>query len=458
MGLHRASTIALAAIFITCLGQLSHAQQSSNEALAANPTDEPYGWNDAKRADASELLAVYNNDLKQIDAVADAAIYAVLAAAAYRGDEGSTTDLENLAMSKGFAVSRQAQAERLIVGDLTATLFLHPDGRAILSFRGSTSVAGDWITNFDSLSNHPLLKGQVRDAVAMATSLQEFYPNIEFTGHSLGGRLAQVAALNTGRPAYAFNSAPLSRKEMADYAVLSLKGVDIRRFRTPQDIVSTLTAPTDIRIENYVEADAIDLSRVGYAHGMYLMALSMLRVNTARDEGWVSQVLEEQAAARLSGITDKGLIAQVGEIYGMELDAATTTQSSTPMFASSSGNELAGTWQGFTSAGSMQIDLKIVVAVSSPVTVSAEISLKLPSDAQWSSYQATGLIFGQTLRLDGNQWVGKHNQQFCLAAYNMTLSETGNKPTLAGSWGPLQDHPNGCPKGASGSVKLAKQP
>tara|TARA_R100000935_G_C2836569_1_gene168459 strand:- start:528 stop:1925 length:1398 start_codon:yes stop_codon:yes gene_type:complete len=462
-GLHRSSFIALAAIFISCLGQLSHAQQSTNEASAANLMDEPYGWNDAKRADASELLEVYDNDLKQIDAVGDAAIYAVLAAAAYRGEEGTTTDMENLAMSKGFVVYRQALKERLIVGDLTATLFLHPDGRAILAFRGSTPI-GDWVTNFDSLNNNPLLKGQVRDAVDLAKTLQGSYPNIELTGHSLGGRLAQVAAVNAGRPAYAFNSAPLSRKEVADYALSSLDGVDIHRFRTPQDVVSTLTAPTDIRVENYVEADAIiDRCRVGNAHGMDLMALSMLHANTARNEGWVSHVLKEQAAARLSGNpsgeeTGNGLMAQVSEIYGLELDVAMTTQSSTPMFADSLENEMAGTWVGSSSAGSTQINLKIEVTVSSPVTVSAEISLKLPSDAQWSTYHATGSICGRTLRLNGNRWVSKHNQQFCLTSYIATRPVAGKTQALSGSWGLLPDHPNGCPKGSSGGIWLVKQP
>lgn len=93
--------------------------------------------------------------------------------------------------------------------DYTVYSYTRPDGSTayVVAFGGSASV-GDWIDDganaFDGRTD------QYADAIAEAKRLVSKYGGpsmVTFTGHSLGGGLAQVASISTGAPAFAYNSA-----------------------------------------------------------------------------------------------------------------------------------------------------------------------------------------------------------------------------------------------------------
>lgn len=84
------------------------------------------------------------------------------------------------------------------------------DTRTVVAFAGTnpTSLA-DWKNNFGQGTGG--VPEQYQQAAQMARDYAAQYgDNLIFTGHSLGGGLASYASIETGRPATAINSAPLS--------------------------------------------------------------------------------------------------------------------------------------------------------------------------------------------------------------------------------------------------------
>ncbi len=96
----------------------------------------------------------------------------------------------------------------------------HPSGRAVIGFEGTDDKA-DIVT--DVANGLSIPTGQYASAIDIAEWAVEKYgtENVEFTGHSLGGGLAALAAYATGRPATTFNAAGVSGLSYAINAVLS---------------------------------------------------------------------------------------------------------------------------------------------------------------------------------------------------------------------------------------------
>lgn len=260
--------------------------------LAQEVVDEPLGWNDGKRGIARDLIATFDGDIGTLDAVADAAIFANLAWAAYDDPQA-----DFLLAEAGWMRLENFSEERAVVGDLTASLFQGPNGQYVLAFRGSVT-GGDWITNVaGTMSPTPLLNGQVADAIKIAEAAKQQYPNIIFTGHSLGGRLAQVSSLKTGNLAYAFNSAPVGFNEIRQMGHAELVSGEMLRFRSPQDQLSGVFTPSDVVVANILEVDANVLFNLvnlrDYTHSMGVLARAMENVRSARDLGWIAAYLDE---------------------------------------------------------------------------------------------------------------------------------------------------------------------
>lgn len=96
---------------------------------------------------------------------------------------------------------------------LQATLFRGPGGEMVLAYRGSENDRGLGETIKDWGSNaHGALatSAQQHASIELAKMMAKKYPDIVFTGHSLGGGLAAISSLATGRPAVTFNAAGLS--------------------------------------------------------------------------------------------------------------------------------------------------------------------------------------------------------------------------------------------------------
>ena len=95
---------------------------------------------------------------------------------------------------------------------MQATVYQNADGKYVLAFRGTeldrepgkdlgNDIAGGAFTSF-----------QVNEAINVSTKLAQAVgpENLDFTGHSLGGELASVAAIATGGQAVTFNAAGVS--------------------------------------------------------------------------------------------------------------------------------------------------------------------------------------------------------------------------------------------------------
>ena len=185
------------------------------------------------------LSGLYEN-AEDVQLIAQHADHALLAAAAYEDASEEYKQIENAFEARGWVRHEPYSNKNIIVGDTVATLFKRKStGEVVLSFRG-TSNWQDWITNFaGTLSADPLTNAQINGARAIARHTTAKYPNIVFVGHSLGGRLAQVARLTTGKDAIVFNSAPLSPwDQMRAGWPFSSTSAQLRQFRAPLDILS----------------------------------------------------------------------------------------------------------------------------------------------------------------------------------------------------------------------------
>jgi len=100
---------------------------------------------------------------------------------------------------------------------MQASLYQNADGKYVLAFRGTEpdrqrflDVGNDILggTNFNLGMTSP----QVLNAIALSTKVAKAVgpENVDFTGHSLGGELASVAAIATGGQAVTFNAAGVS--------------------------------------------------------------------------------------------------------------------------------------------------------------------------------------------------------------------------------------------------------
>ena len=102
---------------------------------------------------------------------------------------------------------------------MQASVYQNADGKYVVAFRGTElgltvegvkDVGSDFMggTNF----NLGMASPQVLSAIALSTKVAKAVgpENVDFTGHSLGGELASVAAIATGGQAVTFNAAGVS--------------------------------------------------------------------------------------------------------------------------------------------------------------------------------------------------------------------------------------------------------
>ncbi len=81
------------------------------------------------------------------------------------------------------------------------------DGEYVIAFAGTDGLLapGDWANNFANGLGLPTVQYTLAGKIAAAAV--EKYPGVTFVGHSLGGGLAQYAALKTSNNAVVFNAA-----------------------------------------------------------------------------------------------------------------------------------------------------------------------------------------------------------------------------------------------------------
>lgn len=113
---------------------------------------------------------------------------------------------------------------------MSACLFQDPQGNWVLAYRGSDD-AMDWLVNNQAgaLGVAPGDVSAVHLADAVKAAADRNGVELQFTGHSGGGRSAIAASLSTGGSAVTFNSAPISGIEA--FSASGFSGVDASRIR-----------------------------------------------------------------------------------------------------------------------------------------------------------------------------------------------------------------------------------
>ncbi len=113
-----------------------------------------------------------------------------------------------------------------------------------IAFEGSTDIWNDWGKN-----NLKQAIGLIGEQFRFANSIGEYVKQtnilndvkINFTGHSLGGALASVAGLNSGRPTYTYNAEGVSDKILEEFGLLEKKRnneFEITAYHTDNDILT----------------------------------------------------------------------------------------------------------------------------------------------------------------------------------------------------------------------------
>ena len=95
---------------------------------------------------------------------------------------------------------------------MQASVYQNADGKYVLAFRGTEKDRQPFLDVGNDILGGAVTSYQVSDAISLSTKLAKAVgpENVDFTGHSLGGELASVAAIATGGQAVTFNAAGVS--------------------------------------------------------------------------------------------------------------------------------------------------------------------------------------------------------------------------------------------------------
>jgi hypothetical protein len=120
--------------------------------------------------------------------------------------------------------------------------------RYILVFRGTDSIGDDWDANFGQARGERTRQYRLALNLAKDVLLSIGNASLEFAGHSLGGGLATLAALETDRTATVFNTAALQPSTAAIYGLTSEyqnANASVRHIHTDFDPITVLQERAD---------------------------------------------------------------------------------------------------------------------------------------------------------------------------------------------------------------------
>lgn len=259
-------------------------QYVNNESSSENP-DAPTNRTDVVfDQELDELIGIYDGDIIRMTKVAENADYALLARAAYFRDPDTRY------RDEGWSAGPVYYDYGFLSGEATATLFerRNPTSEEIeyvLAFQGTVS-AQNAVTTLASLGNFET--AHTNFASRLARQIVNLHPNVVFVGHSMGGRMAKVASMETGNRSVSFNTAPLSFEEATQ---IIRDPIDHTEFRSPVDVVSILSSQSAWEVSNVKRADADifrdsawEILRSANQHEMGALADAMLAVKRATNK------------------------------------------------------------------------------------------------------------------------------------------------------------------------------
>jgi triacylglycerol lipase len=152
---------------------------------------------------------------------------------------------------------------------------------AVLVFRGTTGRLSNWLSNLDMVASQWTAGGNVHRGFrnifmelwdTIATALEAMEKPVYYTGHSLGGALATLAAsLRPPRAVYTFGTPRIGDAEFAQ----TLANVPVFNVFNPKDIVTEL--PPVSRRTRFIHAGTIVRNvEVNSPHRTFAQAPSFL--------------------------------------------------------------------------------------------------------------------------------------------------------------------------------------
>ena len=169
----------------------------------------------AKAANGGSGSDPYNGKPREGEAGRDAD-YARLAQAAYETGDPIPDGWRKISDDELAELGIDPSELNHTITGMQASVYQNADGKYVLAFRGTEpgrELLQDGISDFYGSGLSPIrISPQVMNAISLSTKLAKAVgpENLDFTGHSLGGELASVAAIATGGQAVTFNAAGVS--------------------------------------------------------------------------------------------------------------------------------------------------------------------------------------------------------------------------------------------------------
>ncbi|MDD1784253.1 DUF2974 domain-containing protein [Enterovibrio sp. ZSDZ35] len=170
---------------------------------------------------------------------------------------------------------------------------------AVIAFRGSELGTSDWVTNGIMAAGDvpPQYKFTIGESVRLVNKYSNY--SIHFTGHSLGGGLATVAAIRTGKPATIFDASGIGdavlnkiKQSMQRGGLSSSAWANNARNITNYNLEGEFVSDGDLQ----QDADVIGVDSKQYGNIFYLSAARFTPIfflNTGLSRHFTTPIKEE---------------------------------------------------------------------------------------------------------------------------------------------------------------------
>ncbi len=184
---------------------------------------------------------------------------------AHAVETGDFSDIDGFSLASD-EVAQEAGLPGALISEksgLRAALLVKGD-QYVLAFAGTDVLSlRDWTTDLFQAFGLPTAQYATAAKYAQSAALR-FGSNLRFTGHSLGGGLASLAAIRTGLHATTFNAAGLSSQTASRYnRTLNNSSVLIHAYYSSYDVLSLLQ---DYSPLPNAAGQRISLGTAGYHH------------------------------------------------------------------------------------------------------------------------------------------------------------------------------------------------